>query len=59
MLFWKAICSSNLLINTTMILLLNKCDLLKRKLESGVKVRKYITDFGDRPNNVKTVVKCL
>jgi guanine nucleotide-binding protein alpha-1 subunit len=42
-----------------MILLLNKCDLLKRKLESGVKVREYITSFGDRPNNVETVVKCL
>jgi hypothetical protein len=56
---WKAICSSKLLINTIMILLLNNCDLLERKLESGVKVREYITDFGDRPNDVQTVIKCL
>ena len=56
---WRAICSSKLLVNTIMILLLNKCDLLERKLENGVKVREYITDFGDRPNDVQTVIKCL
>jgi hypothetical protein len=39
---WKAICSFKPLINTTMILLLNKSDLLKRKIESGVKVRKTL-----------------
>ena len=55
---WKAICSSKLLANTTMIVFLNKCDLLKRKLKNGVRVRKYLTSFGDRSNDVHTVVKC-
>jgi guanine nucleotide-binding protein alpha-1 subunit len=55
---WKAICSSKLLANTTMIVFLNKCDLLKRKLKNGVHVRRYLTSFADRPNDVHTVVKC-
>ncbi|KAG6333718.1 hypothetical protein ID866_5371 [Astraeus odoratus] len=47
---FTAICSNKLLKNSHLVLLLNKTDLLKKKLESGIKVRKYITSYGDRPN---------
>ena len=41
-----------------MILFLNKCDLLKRKLKSGVQVAKYLPSYGERSNDSGTVVKC-
>jgi guanine nucleotide-binding protein subunit alpha len=44
------ICSNNLLKKTHLILMLNKTDLLKKKLKSGIQIRKYITSYGDRPN---------
>ena len=55
---WTSICSSKLLTKTQLILFLNKCDLLRRKLKRGIKVNKYFPSFGDRPNEVMTVVKC-
>ena len=55
---WTSICSSKLLAKTQLILFLNKCDLLRRKLKRGIKVNKYHPSFGDRPNEVMTVVKC-
>jgi hypothetical protein len=36
----------------------NKCDLLKRKLKRGIKVKTYLPSYGDRPNEVMPVVKC-
>ncbi|PPR07829.1 hypothetical protein CVT24_003106 [Panaeolus cyanescens] len=54
---WTSICSSKLLAKTQLILFLNKCDLLRRKLKRGVKVNQYLPSFGDRPNEVITVVK--
>ena len=41
-----------------MILFLNKVDLLERKLSSGVKVKEYLPSYGDRPNDLSTVVRC-
>ena len=55
---WKSICSSKLLTKTQLILFMNKCDLLKRKLKRGVQVNKYLISYGDRPNEVMSVVKC-
>ncbi|KAH9474745.1 Guanine nucleotide-binding protein alpha-4 subunit [Psilocybe cubensis] len=54
---WTSICSSKLLSKTQLILFLNKCDLLRRKLKRGVKVNHYLPSFGDRPNEVIPVVK--
>ncbi|KAF8892959.1 heterotrimeric G protein alpha subunit [Infundibulicybe gibba] len=54
---WKSICSSKLLAKTQLILFLNKCDLLRRKLKRGVKVSMYLPSYGDRPNEVIPVVK--
>jgi hypothetical protein len=57
-LLWQAICASELLQNTTLIVFLNKCDVLEKKLKAGIKVNKYIPSFADRPNETETVVKC-
>jgi len=51
------ICSNALLKNVHLVLFLNKTDLLRSKLNTGLKVRKYITSFGDRTNDYETVVQ--
>ncbi|GLB40245.1 putative guanine nucleotide-binding protein [Lyophyllum shimeji] len=51
------ICSNALLKSVHLVLFLNKTDLLKAKLETGLKVRKYITSFGERSNDYETVVQ--
>lgn len=56
---WRSICSSRLLAKTQLILFMNKCDLLKRKLKRGVLVKKHLISYGDRPNEVMPVVKYL
>ena len=55
---WRTVCSSRLLSNATMVLFLNKCDLLERKLRSGLQVKTYLPSFGERSNDVRTVIKC-
>src|SRR6266567_2516991 len=57
-LLWRTVCPSKLLSNVAMILLLNNCDILKAKLRSGLQVKKYLPSFGERSNDVGTVVKC-
>lgn len=52
---FTVICSNKLLKNTHLVLLLNKTDLLRQKLDVGTKVRKYITSYGDRPNRFEEV----
>ncbi|KAG8925237.1 hypothetical protein FRC00_004175 [Tulasnella sp. 408] len=49
------ICSNPLLKNCHLVLFLNKTDVLQKKLEAGVKVKKYITSYGDRPNDYEHV----
>ncbi|KAF4571609.1 hypothetical protein EYR40_008106 [Pleurotus pulmonarius] len=51
------ICSNALLKNVHLVLFLNKTDLLKNKLDAGVRVRKYITSFGERSNDYETVIQ--
>lgn len=57
-LLWKAICQNGLLARTQLVLFLNKCDLLEKKLPSGVMVRHFVPSFGDRSNTLPTVAKC-
>jgi hypothetical protein len=59
LILWDAICTSPLLLRTTFILFLNKCDLLRKKMKTGIKVKDYLTSYGDRPNDAKTFVKYL
>lgn len=54
---WKMICSNKLLNKAQIILFLNKCDLLDKKLKSGVRVRDYVPSFGDRKNDLQTVAQ--
>ncbi|KAH8993235.1 G-protein alpha subunit [Lactarius hatsudake] len=50
-------CSNKLLKNTSMVLMLNKTDLLKKKLQAGVMVKKYITSYGERENRYEDVAE--
>ncbi|KAI0045870.1 G-alpha-domain-containing protein [Auriscalpium vulgare] len=50
------ICANPLLKHIHLVLFLNKTDVLQAKLDSGLKVNKYITSFGERPNDFDTVV---
>ncbi|KZT64352.1 G-alpha-domain-containing protein [Daedalea quercina L-15889] len=54
---WKAVCSSMLLAKVQLILFLNKCDLLEKKIQRGVQVSQYVTSYGNRPNEAKAVAK--
>ncbi|KAG5719020.1 Guanine nucleotide-binding protein alpha-4 subunit [Termitomyces sp. T112] len=56
---WTSICQSKLLAKTQLILFLNKCDLLRRKLKRGVRVKDFLPSYGSRPNEVIPVVKYL
>ena len=55
---WRYVVSSKLLARTTLIVFLNKCDLLKRKLRKGVQFSAFVTTYtGD--NEVGPVVKWM
>jgi len=56
--FWTTICRSKLLAKVQLILWLNKCDILERKLARGVLIRQYISTYGDRANDMPTASKC-
>ncbi|KAH9977002.1 guanine nucleotide binding protein, alpha subunit [Russula compacta] len=55
---WQTLCSLQMLAKTQIILFLNKCDLLEKKLRAGIRVRAHIPSFGDRSNDIDTVKKC-
>jgi hypothetical protein len=71
---WRSICASRVLarahgylhltcplltfVEVGLILILNKCDLLAKKLEAGISLAKFVPSFEDRPNNVENVTKC-
>lgn len=57
-LLWKMICSNKLLANVELVLFLNKCDILEKKLRAGVHLAKYVKSFQDRSNDSETVQKC-
>jgi len=54
---WKEICSNPLLANSTLILFLNKMDILEANLNAGISVQKYVPSYGDAPNDVEHVTK--
>ncbi|KAH7881885.1 guanine nucleotide binding protein, alpha subunit [Phlebopus sp. FC_14] len=56
---WKAICSSKLLSRTTLVIFLNKVDLLEKKIASGVMVNRYLPSYADRRNEKDAVVSYL
>ncbi|KAJ6556372.1 guanine nucleotide binding protein, alpha subunit [Mycena capillaripes] len=48
---WTRITSNKLLGKTNMILFLNKVDVLKAKLASGIRFSDYVDSYGRRPND--------
>lgn len=55
---WKQVASNKVLANTQIVLFLNKYDLLVKKLKRGVKVRDYISSYGERENTPEVAIKC-
>ncbi|KAL1746019.1 guanine nucleotide binding protein, alpha subunit [Schizophyllum fasciatum] len=56
---WQTIVSNRLLQNTTIILFLNKIDLMQQKLASGIRLRDYVVSYGDRPNDYESAAAYL
>ncbi|KAI0824282.1 G-alpha-domain-containing protein [Trametes gibbosa] len=54
---WREVCQSALLAKTTLILFLNKMDILQATLAAGIRVIKYVPSYGDQPNDVQHVTK--
>jgi guanine nucleotide-binding protein alpha-1 subunit len=57
-LIWSQIVSNQLLKDTELILFLNKCDILRGKLESGIRFREYVVSYGSRPNDFESASSC-
>ncbi|KAG1813969.1 guanine nucleotide binding protein, alpha subunit [Suillus subaureus] len=55
LLLWKSVISNKLLAHVSIILFLNKVDLLQAKLKSGVRLSHHIPRYGDRPNDYENV----
>lgn len=55
---WADICASKALARATLVVFLNKVDLLDRKLRAGVMLANYLTSYGERPNKTVDVIKC-
>ncbi|KZT28152.1 G-alpha-domain-containing protein [Neolentinus lepideus HHB14362 ss-1] len=56
---WQSICTNRILSNMTIILMLNKVDVLETKLNSGISFAKYVTSYKDSPNDLEHVSKYL
>ncbi|KAL0568037.1 hypothetical protein V5O48_013958 [Marasmius crinis-equi] len=57
---WRAVCASKLLVSTTLVCFMNKCDLLRKKLKSGTKFRDYVPAYGDdTANDTASVVRYM
>ncbi|VDC04222.1 unnamed protein product [Peniophora sp. CBMAI 1063] len=59
LLLWRSVVSNKLLQHVNLIIFLNKCDLLKAKLESGVRLNQYLLTYGERPNDYDSVSRYL
>ncbi|KAI8970752.1 G-alpha-domain-containing protein [Trametes punicea] len=54
---WREVCQNPLLAKTTLILFLNKMDILQATLAAGIRVSKYVPSYQDQPNDVQHVTK--
>lgn len=43
---------------TDLVLFLNKCDILRAKLASGIRLADYIVSYGSRPNDFESASVC-
>ncbi|KAF7289981.1 hypothetical protein MIND_01373400 [Mycena indigotica] len=56
---WTTIVSNKLLAKTNIILFLNKTDIMKSKLESGIRFVDYVNSYGKRPNDFESASSYL
>ncbi|KAJ7618804.1 guanine nucleotide binding protein, alpha subunit [Roridomyces roridus] len=56
---WTSIVSNRLLQRATIILFLNKADLLSAKLSSGIRLSEYLPSYGRRPNDMDSASRYL
>ncbi|KAI0694420.1 G-protein alpha subunit [Cytidiella melzeri] len=54
---WRSVVSNRLLAHVNIVLFLNKCDLLKKKLQSGIRLRDHLAGYRDKPNDYESVCK--
>ncbi|KAF8435633.1 guanine nucleotide binding protein, alpha subunit [Boletus edulis BED1] len=54
-LLWRSIVSNKLLMDVSIILFLNKIDLLQAKLKAGVRLKDHFKQYGSRPNDFENV----
>jgi len=59
LLLWRGIVSNKLLEGVPIVIFLNKCDLLREKLDAGVQLKDHLLTYGDRPNDYESVAKYL
>ncbi|ELU44946.1 putative G-protein alpha subunit [Rhizoctonia solani AG-1 IA] len=57
LLLWQEICRNKVLDKVSIVLFLNKCDLLKAKLAAGVQFKKYMSAYKG-PNEWAPVAEC-
>lgn len=55
---WGGVVRNEVLCGTPLVLIHNKIDLLREKLEAGTKVADHVVSFKDRPNDVEAVIQC-
>ena len=58
MLLWKSIAANPLLARTSLVLFLNKIDILRSKLDGGIRLGHYIVSYGNRPNDFESASTC-
>ncbi|KAI0737180.1 G-protein alpha subunit [Daedaleopsis nitida] len=54
---WRGVCENALLSRTTLILFLNKMDILQATLAANIRVAKYVPSYGEQPNEIGAVTK--
>lgn len=54
---WKFVCTNKLLAQTELVLFLNKCDLLDKKLRNGAKFSDWVKSYTG-PNDAVQVATC-
>jgi hypothetical protein len=55
---WGGVVRNEMLCKTPLLLIHNKINLLREKLEAGTKVVDHVISFKDRSNDVETAVQC-
>lgn len=55
---WAGVVRNEMLAKTPLLLIHNKIDFLREKLEEGVRVVDHVVSFKDRPNDLETVIQC-